>query len=223
MNAPRYDVANSPCNAWSARLNVGCLDSRDFARPSGSLMKGKTMWSNPLVAAVLSTAILAVSGCASGPIGTPPDVPAPLRPPADQSLFLVALASGVQIYECAAKADQPSTFEWVFRAPEAALTDRSGRSIGKHYAGPTWQSLDGSTVVGEVKARDPGPTQSAIPWLLLASKSTSGAGVFTSTKSIQRVQTTGGVAPSDSCTSANAKQVVRIPYTATYYFYRGAP
>jgi hypothetical protein len=186
-------------------------------------MKGKTMCSHPLVTAALSAVILALSGCAGGPTANPPDVPAPLRPPADQSLFLVALASGVQIYECAPKADQPSVFEWVFRAPEATLTDRSGRAIGKHYAGPTWESIDGSTVVGAVKARDPGPTPSAIPWLLLAGKSTGGAGVFTSTKSIQRVQTTGGIAPSSPCISANAKQVARIPYTATYYFYRGAP
>lgn len=181
------------------------------------------MRSHLLVAAVLLSAVLAASGCAGGPIAAPPDLPAPLRPPANQSLFLEALASGVQIYECAPKSDQPSTFEWSFRAPEATLADRSGRSIGKHYAGPTWESLDGSTVVGEVKARDPGPTPSAIPWLLLASKSTSGAGVFTPTKSIQRVQTTGGIVPSEPCTSANAKQVARVPYTATYYFYRGPP
>jgi hypothetical protein len=182
-------------------------------------MEGETMKSHLLVAA-LSTVILAASGCASSPIAAPSDLPAPLRPPANQSLFLEALASGVQIYECAAKSDQPSAFEWSFRAPEATLADRSGRSIGKHYAGPTWESLDGSTVVGEVKARDPGPTQSAIPWLLLASKSTTGAGVFTPTKSIQRVQTTGGIAPPEPCTSTNAKQVARVPYTATYYFYR---
>lgn len=182
-----------------------------------------TMWSHPRAAIALSAVILALSGCAGSPTPTPPDVPGPLRPPADQSLFLEALASGVQVYECAPKADQPSTFEWAFRAPEATLTDRSGRSLGKHYAGPTWESVDGSTVVGEVKARDPGPTQSAIPWLLLQSKSTSGAGVFTPTRSIQRVQTTGGIAPSEPCTPGNVKQVARVPYTATYYFYRGAP
>jgi Protein of unknown function (DUF3455) len=175
-----------------------------------------------MLSSALSAVILGASGCASGPVAAPPDVPAPLRPPAGQSLFLEALASGVQIYECAAKPDQPATFEWVFRAPEAALVDRPGRSLGKHYAGPTWESVDGSTVVGEVKARDPGPTPSAIPWLLLASKSTGGAGVFTPTKSIQRVQTVGGIAPSEPCSSANAKQVARVPYTATYYFYRVA-
>ena len=166
--------------------------------------------------------VLVASGCASGPAPAPPDVPVPLRAPAGLSVFLEALATGVQIYECASKSDSPSTFEWVFRAPEAALADRSGRSIGKHYAGPTWESLDGSTVVGELKARDPGPNPSAIPWLLLAGKSSTGTGVFSQTKSIQRVQTVGGIAPSESCSSANAKQIARVPYTATYYFYHVA-
>ena len=165
------------------------------------------------------TVLLFVAGCASNRV-VPPDVPASLRPPPGQSAFLEALAKGVQIYECAAKPDAPSAFAWTFRAPEAALTDREGRPIGKHYAGPTWESIDRSTVVGEVAARDPGPDGSAIPWLLLTAKATSGTGDFGGIKSIQRVRTTGGVAPARPCTSANAKQVVRVPYTATYYFYR---
>ena len=171
-------------------------------------------------ALALWSAVLAATGCASRPAVIPPDVPAQLRAPADQSVFLEAFATGVQVYECAAKPGQASTFEWAFRAPEAALADRSGRSIGKHYAGPTWESLDGSTVAGEVKSRDPGPTPSAIPWLLLTTKSTTGAGIFSQTTSIQRVQTVGGVAPSVPCGPANAKQIARVPYTATYYFYR---
>jgi Protein of unknown function (DUF3455) len=173
----------------------------------------------PLPIALLATIALA-AGCASDPVVTPPEVAGPLRPPAGQALFLEALAKGVQIYECAPSSAKPSAFEWTFRAPEAALAYRSGRPIGKHYAGPTWESSDGSTVVAEVKGRNPGPDPSAIPWLLLTAKSTTGNGLFTPTKSIQRVQTTGGLAPSQPCTAANAKQVARIPYTATYYFYR---
>jgi len=80
-----------------------------------------------------------------------------------------------------------------------------------------WESIDGSTVVGKVKARDPDPDGSAIPWLLLTAKSTAGAGDFGATKSIQRVHTRGSVAPSQPCSANNAKQVVRVPYT-TYYF-----
>lgn len=155
-----------------------------------------------------------VAGCASNRVA-PPARPAALRPPAGQSAFLEALATGVQIHECAAKPDAPAGFAWTFRAPEAALADRSGRSIGKHYAGPTWEPIDGSTAVGEVKARDPGPDGSAIPWLLLTAKSTAGAGDFGATKSIRRVRTGGGVAPSQPCSANSAKQVVRVPYTAT--------
>jgi hypothetical protein len=169
---------------------------------------------------VLLAANLTASGCANRPITAPSEVPATLRPPAGQVVFLEAFATGVQIYECTSKPDEPSTYGWVFRAPDAALVDRSGRSLGKHYAGPTWKSNDGSSVTGEVKARDPGPNPSAIPWLLLSSKATAGAGVFSATKSIQRVQTVGGVAPSEPCSAMNSKQVVRVPYTATYYFYR---
>jgi FtsP/CotA-like multicopper oxidase with cupredoxin domain len=164
------------------------------------------------------SAIVILAACAGTPPIAPPDVPLGLRPPAGQVPYLEALATGVQIYECSRKGD--SAFEWTFKAPEAALADRSGYSLGKHYAGPTWESTDGSTVVGEVKARDPGTTASAIPWLLLSAKSNTGSGALSSAKSIQRVATAGGVAPAAACTAANLKEVARVPYTATYYFYR---
>jgi FtsP/CotA-like multicopper oxidase with cupredoxin domain len=177
-------------------------------------------WGRARLAA--GAAVLIAAGC-SAPVLAPPDVPTPLRAPAGQELFLEVLASGVQIYACAAKGNQPTAFDWAFRAPEAALVDRSGRAIGKHYAGPTWESVDGSTVVGDVKARDPGPDPSAIPWLLLTAKSSTGTGVFTQTKSIQRLKTVGGAAPSQACGATNVGEVARVPYTATYYFYRVAP
>jgi Protein of unknown function (DUF3455) len=159
-----------------------------------------------------------LAGCVTTPRLSVPDVPAALRPPAGETLYLEALATGFQIYECAQKTDL--TYDWVFKAPEASLVSRSGKPIGKHYAGPTWESVDGSTVVGEMKAHDPGPKNSAIPWLLLGAKTTTGVGTFSTTKSIQRVATVGGIAPAEACASANLKQIARVPYTATYYFYR---
>jgi hypothetical protein len=175
--------------------------------------------------------VLALAGCASTavpPISAPTPKTAPepaqapeaLRPPAGQVMFLEALASGVQIYDCAAKADG-SGYAWKFRAPEATLADHDGKEIGKHYAGPTWEALDGSRVVGDVKARDPGPTPAtAIPWLLLAAKSNTGTGTFGDAKSIQRLSTGGGVEPAELCTAEKVGQPARVAYTATYYFYR---
>lgn len=176
---------------------------------------------------------LALAGCASAPrppvsdaaptptvAPSPSQVPESLRPPAGQTWYLEALASGVQIYDCAAKADG-SGYAWKFRAPEATLADRDGKPLGKHYAGPTWEALDGSKVVGEVKAREPGPTPAtAIPWLLLAAKSNSGSGTFAEARSIQRLSTGGGVEPAEACTAEKAGQVGRVAYSATYHFYR---
>ena len=171
----------------------------------------------------VTTWLALLAGCASSPPApapalAAPQVPASLSAPAGQSVYLEALARGVQIYECSQKPD--ATYDWVFKAPEAALTARSGQSIGKHYAGPTWESNDGSAVIGVVKSRDPGPNPTAIPWLLLAAKATTGSGTFSLTKSIQRVTTVGGQPPPAPCTAANLGQVVRVPYSATYYFYR---
>jgi hypothetical protein len=160
-----------------------------------------------------------VAGCATSRVGTIPLVPENLRIPASEVLSLETEASGVQIYECNASKDVPTRFEWIFKAPEADLFDRAGNKIGKHYAGPTWESNDGSKVVAEVKARDNGPDPGAIPWLLLSAKSTSGKGVFSQINSIQRVHTVGGSTPSEPCSQAQAGKVSRVPYKARYYFY----
>jgi hypothetical protein len=171
------------------------------------------------IVTVLTSASALLAACGSSGL-KPPDVPQPLKPPDGQVAFLELLASGVQIYECLPKQGQAGVYEWTFRAPDATLTDWSGRPLGKHYAGPTWEAADGSRVLGEVKARDPGPDPKAIPWLLLGAKSTFGRGVLTQTASILRVATAGGVAPTDACSAANANQFARVPYSATYYFYK---
>ena len=174
------------------------------------------------IAGLSILAAVAALGCASRDI-SPPKVPAALRPPANETPFLEASGTGVQIYECLASTEAPGTFAWTFQAPEAVLTDRGGHVIGRHYAGPTWEARDGSRVLGQLEAHDPGPDPRAIPWLLLRAKSRSGAGLLSMTQSIQRVRTSGGIAPATACTSALVHTIVRIPYAATYYFYKASP
>jgi len=163
-------------------------------------------------------AVLAIGVAIGGEI-----MPDALKVPATQELSLEVQATGVQRYECKASKDEPTRFEWVLKGPEAVLLDNAGKKIGKHYAGPTWESDDGSKVVGEVKAKDSGPDPNAIPWLLLTAKSTSGKGVFGGTQSIQRVNTSGGKAPLEGCDESHLGKELRVAYKATYRFYAAKP
>lgn len=158
--------------------------------------------------------LFAAQGC-----GIPrPVVPDNLKAPASEEVILVGHATGVQIYGCEAGADQK--FAWVFKAPDAELTDSDGKKIIHHFAGPTWKHNDGSEVVGKVAAKADAPKPDAIPWLLLTAASHMGTGVLSRVTSIQRIHTDGGVAPgANTCdASANGKEA-RIAYKADYYFY----
>ena len=174
-----------------------------------------------MAAAVLAAA----AGCATSParlpaIAVPADVPAALHAPAGQEPYLQVHAVGVQVYECAAKADAPGGWAWQFRGPEATLADAAGKPVGRHFAGPSWASTDGATIVGQVSASAPAPEKGDIAWLLLSIKSREGQGLLTPTASVQRLDTEGGAAPASACGAANAKQFERVGYTATYVFWR---
>ena len=170
------------------------------------------------VTAVLLTMFLAVLASAQTP---PATAPGALTPGPTESLALIAHAKGVQIYECRAKPNQPTEYEWAFVAPEADLFDAGGRKIGRHYAGPHWESNDGSKVLGTVKARADALTPDAIPWLLLATTSDGPQGAFSKVTSIQRVNTVGGIAPKAGCSRDTAGASARIDYTADYYLFTG--
>ena len=163
---------------------------------------------------------LLVAACASPqPPTSMVKVPAKLKPGADESLAIIVPAKGVQIYECRARKDQVAGYEWVFVAPEADLFDARGNRIGRHYAGPHWESTDGSKILGTVKERADAPVADAIPWLLLAAKSVGPEGSFSKVTSIQRVNTVGGVAPKAGCSQAAVGTPARTNYTADYYLF----
>src|SRR5258708_33725030 len=156
----------------------------------------------------------AIAGCAAAP-----PAPGPLRVPADQSLIKELHATGVQIYACQPAKNDPSRFDWAFKAPEASLSTKGGAKAGKHYAGPTWEATDGSAVVGEVIASSPGTKPDSIAQLLLRAKATAGNGLFTHVQYIQRLHTPGGNAPAGACSQEQAGQLGQAPYTADYIFY----
>jgi len=192
--------------------------------------QGTTKWTGNTRCAArarVATAITAmvtavgVVGCAHDKPRPPTDVPPALQVPAGQKLTRMLHATGVQIYQCKAGVKDPSRYSWMYQEPKADLSDRSGKDIARHYAGPTWEAEDGSKVVGVVVARVDAPGAKGIQWLLLRSKSNTGKGIFAKVQSIQRLNTIGGLAPQDSCDAAHADQRTRVAYSADYYFYNG--
>lgn len=158
-----------------------------------------------------------LTACASAP-ATAPQAPLPdnLKASATEATTGTLAARGVQIYECRAKKDNASVAEWAFVAPEADLFDAAGRKVGTHYAGPHWESHDGSKIVGAVKSRADAPQAGAIPWLLLTTKAVGPSGLLAKVSSIQRINTTGGLAPADGCSMASLGAKSRVAYTADY-------
>jgi hypothetical protein len=128
---------------------------------------------------------------------------------------LTAHAEGEQIYECKAGAD--GKLNWSFREPRATLI-ADGKIAGKHYAGPTWELMDGSAVVGKVVANAPGKTTNDIAWLKLEVTAHRGSGgTLADVSAVQRINTVGGqmAGPCD-----HAGETRAMPYTADYVFLR---
>ncbi|MCC2627792.1 MAG: hypothetical protein K0S14_1442 [Thermomicrobiales bacterium] len=149
------------------------------------------------------------------------EVPADLMPPASAVLLFELGARGDQIYTCTAKPEDSAAFVWTFKAPRAELFNDRGEVVGSHFAGPTRQGQDGSSVKGAVVARADVPFKNAIPWLLPEATSHDG-GAFSTITHIQRLDTKGGVAPSKGCDATHPSEEVRVPYKATYVFYNPA-
>jgi Protein of unknown function (DUF3455) len=178
-----------------------------------------TMMMMPLVLMMPLALMALLAGCAAASPETRAEVPESLRIAADPSPALRTHGVGVQIYRCLADKENAARFEWQLLAPEADLFDHAGKKLGRHYAGPTWEALDGSVVTGEVAARADSPDPGSIAWLLLRAKTTSGRGIFGDVRFIQRLRTVGGSAPAGGCSPGTAGSEVRVRYSADYWFY----
>ena len=149
-----------------------------------------------------------------------PEVPPELKVPDGNQLSIVANAEGVQVYVCTAGMNGAAP-AWTFARPDALLFGKWGRVIGHHYEGPTWEALDNSFVAASDPKRY--PVDGAIPWLRLTATGVGGDdGLFSNVTYIQRLNTEQGLAPSRECDEFAIGVRVRVPYTATYYFYTAA-
>ena len=119
--------------------------------------------------ALLGTAA-ALTACGSmsspaAPAFNQSSLPATVQVPAGQRIAMETVGAGDITYECRAKKDMPSAFEWVFVGPDAKLMDRSGKVVKRFTVLMvcTWTGDDG--VLDESFTYSDGTTQKRI-WRL---------------------------------------------------------
>jgi len=190
-----------------------------------------TAWTQPRAEAQFAPAHMPV-----------PPAPANLQAPAGHTPYLKTRAIGTQNYLCFSG---PEGYFWKFLGPQATLSvhlpwmqGEATWQVATHYLSmnpaeggaqrPTWQSsFDTSAVWAKAVASSTDPAfvaPGAIPWLLLqvvgAQRGPVGGTALTQTSYIQRVNTSGGVAPPAACDASSLGQMVLAPYTTDYYFYQ---
>ena len=161
------------------------------------------------------TAAVATAGAAPQTVPGDPLDPRTYQP--DSKLNLVVHAVGVQKYSCQANGT------WLFTDPEAVLYAANGKPIGTHFLNfatgrPVWQAKDGSSVEAARKASASGGAGN-IAWLLLEGVVTAGTDGdrLADTTWVQRLNTSGGVAPAGTCAPGDT---IAVPYTTDYYFWK---
>jgi uncharacterized protein DUF3455 len=182
---------------------------------------------------------------------TPPSLPADMAPvPAGNKLFLGTHAVGTQNYVCKPSG---AGVAYVLFTPEATLSGEDGGQVITHNFSPnpfepntdpkvvadgtiraTWQYRDTSRVWAKVHATDPDGRKGAvtvdtkaIAWLLLdgvgSQSGPTGGDKLKDTTFVQRLKTTGGLAPLTGCSSlTDVGNTAFVPYTADYFFYKKA-
>ena len=163
-----------------------------------------------------STATLAfmvLSGSLASATAAETPLPDAIAAPGE-TVVLSVHAEGAQVYEC--KAGTDGKLGWLFREPIATLM-ADGKTVGRHYAGPNWEDVDGSAVTAKAAGNAPGATASDIAWLKLEVIAHRGSGVLTGVTTVQRINTMGGQL-AGACDKAGATK--SAPYAADYVFLR---
>ncbi len=159
---------------------------------------------------LLAVSIVTLALYADGALA---QMPAAIAAPG-QSPVIKLHAEGAQIYEC--KAGKDGRLTWIFREPIATLV-LDGKTVGRHYAGPTWEHTDGSAVTGKVVGNAPAATANDVPWLKLEVVAHRGSGTLADVTTVQRINTSGG-ALAGACDQVG--DLRSVPYSADYVFLR---
>ncbi|MGY4831457.1 DUF3455 domain-containing protein [Sphaerotilaceae bacterium SBD11-9] len=170
---------------------------------------------------LLASLTLLATACATGPAPMMVDnasLPEAVRAPAGARQTMWTVGRGELTYECREKKDMAGAFEWAFVGPVATLYAAGDKAVGRYYAGPTWESNDGSKVTGKQVAVAPGGAGN-IPLQLVKAEPAMGMGAMQGVAYIQRLNTKGGAAPAGGCDAQARGKRQQVAYAADYVFY----
>lgn len=185
----------------------------------GALMSALLLSACAGVVSTPDTSPGAAPGGPGAPISTPSlGLFSSIKVPRDTQPVLQLSARGVQIFRCEKR---DGAMVWIFRQPEAQLTDATGRTIARHGANFSFEHVDGSRLVATVAAYDDPPSTADLRWLLMTTRSY-GTGAFGGVTHVQRVNTRGGMPPA-RCETAQSGQLLRVDFSADFVFYRPDP
>jgi hypothetical protein len=197
-------------------------------------------WPSIAASVLLASTVLGTAVASAETEVAPPSVPKAIQVPDGNKLFLVGHAIGTQNYVCV---PSDAGYKFVLFTPQATLFTDDNLQLTTHFfsANPfedgtvraTWQdSRDSSSVWGQALQTSTDPSfvaPDAIPWVLLrrtgAQPGPAGEGGvgLTAATYMQRLNTSGGVAPAAGCSSPdNVGAQAFVPYTADYLFYTAA-
>jgi len=174
-----------------------------------------------------------------------PGVPGNLNVDEGNQVFLVGHGVGTQNYVCTTSTTSMSGFAFSLFTPEATLFNKEGKQLITHFFSPngdptvkppeagtirvTWEdSRDSSRVWAMLLQQSTDEhfvQKDAVAWLKLQTvgvdAGTTGEGRLTKVTFIQRLNTAGGLAPKDGCsTFEDLGRRAFVPYTADYFFYK---
>jgi hypothetical protein len=144
--------------------------------------------------------------------------PGGLALPEHAVVVAVGYARGHQVY--LGRLQVNGSLSWELAGPEATLWDSAGKPFAIHRKGPTWDTRDGTRLVGQLPPlwsyQPPGSQKGDLPWILVRVRALGASGSSSRVNYVARVATHGGGPPKRPPVRPGER--LRVPYKAVYLF-----
>lgn len=140
----------------------------------------------------------------------------PLTPEGDVTEVMTLTGRGVQQFQCV---KDSKGYYWKFVAPKVSLVEKGGKEVAVQGADFVFVAPDGSVLSSKIVKWDEKPDEVNVRSVLFQTSSHGPSGVLTGVHWVKRNQAKGGM-PNKTCAAASRGELLQVPFTARYTFYR---